>query len=627
MEQRSAESAPYIIPNKILPYISVMASHITGEVYPPSSEVAQESHVRTMEEYKHMYKRSIEDPEHFWSEIAEQFYWKHKWEEGSVLKYNFDVGKGGISIEWFKGAVTNICYNCLDRHVKDGRGDVVAFYWEGNDPADKSQYTYQQLLNEVCKFSNCLKKLGVKKGDRVGIYLPMIVELVIAMLACARIGAIHSIVFAGFSANSLSDRIMDSKCDLIITADGMHRGSKFIKLEEIADEALLLCETKGFLPKSCILFRNMRNKKSEKHPTPGYKPKTAVSKAVSWLDWTDLMSVSADWCEAEWVDAEMELFMLYTSGSTGKPKGVVHTHGGYMLYASTTFKYVFDYHAPEVFFCTADIGWITGHSYITYGPLATGATSVIFEGVPTYPDAGRLWQLVDTYKVSKFYTAPTAIRLLMKFGDDLVKKYSRKSLKILGTVGEPINPETWIWYYTVVGDKRCSIVDTWWQTETGGHMITPLPGCTPQKPGSATFPFFGIVPAIFNEDGNEIEGEGQGYLVIKKPWPSTMRTVYGDHSRFESTYFEKFPGYYLTGDGCYRDKEGYYWLTGRTDDILNVSGHRLGTAELESALVQHSDIVEAAVVSGIHEIKGESIYCFVTTRQVSYIARIKCDIK
>ncbi|KAI6660455.1 Acetyl-coenzyme A synthetase, cytoplasmic isoform X1 [Oopsacas minuta] len=624
MEQRSAESAPYIIPNKILPYISVMASHITGEVYPPSSEVAQESHVRTMEEYKHMYKRSIEDPEHFWSEIAEQFYWKHKWEEGSVLKYNFDVGKGGISIEWFKGAVTNICYNCLDRHVKDGRGDVVAFYWEGNDPADKSQYTYQQLLNEVCKFSNCLKKLGVKKGDRVGIYLPMIVELVIAMLACARIGAIHSIVFAGFSANSLSDRIMDSKCDLIITADGMHRGSKFIKLEEIADEALLLCETKGFLPKSCILFRNMRNKKSEKHPTPGYKPKTA---AVSWLDWTDLMSVSADWCEAEWVDAEMELFMLYTSGSTGKPKGVVHTHGGYMLYASTTFKYVFDYHAPEVFFCTADIGWITGHSYITYGPLATGATSVIFEGVPTYPDAGRLWQLVDTYKVSKFYTAPTAIRLLMKFGDDLVKKYSRKSLKILGTVGEPINPETWIWYYTVVGDKRCSIVDTWWQTETGGHMITPLPGCTPQKPGSATFPFFGIVPAIFNEDGNEIEGEGQGYLVIKKPWPSTMRTVYGDHSRFESTYFEKFPGYYLTGDGCYRDKEGYYWLTGRTDDILNVSGHRLGTAELESALVQHSDIVEAAVVSGIHEIKGESIYCFVTTRQVSYIARIKCDIK
>eukprot|EP00800_Vazella_pourtalesii_P017983 TRINITY_DN566_c0_g1_i18.p1 TRINITY_DN566_c0_g1~~TRINITY_DN566_c0_g1_i18.p1 ORF type:complete len:689 (+),score=179.83 TRINITY_DN566_c0_g1_i18:48-2069(+) len=592
-----------------------MASHITGDVYPPSPDVAKEAHVQSMEEYKQLYKRSVEKPVQFWSEIADQFYWKERCDEKNVLRYNFDVSKGGISVEWFKGSVTNISYNCLDRHVKDGRGDAVAFFWEGNDPADKSVFTYQQLLNEVCRFSNSLKKLGVKKGDRVGIYLPIIMELVIAMLACARIGAIHSIVFAGFSANSLADRIMDSKCDILVTADGVYRGGKFIKLEEIADEALLLCEDKGFLPKSCILVRNMKNKQNEKDPNPEFKTKTAVSKAVSWLEWTDLMSASADWCEPEWVDAETELFMLYTSGSTGKPKGVVHTHGGYMLYTSTTFKYVFDYHTPEVFFCTADIGWITGHSYVTYGPLVTGATSVIFEGIPTYPDAGRFWQLIDTYKVSKFYTAPTAIRLLMKFGDEVVKSYSRKSLKILGTVGEPINPETWNWYYNVVGDKRCSIVDTWWQTETGGHMITPLPGCTPQKPGSATFPFFGIVPGIFNEEGKEIEGEGQGYLVIKKPWPSTMRTVYGDHARFESTYFEKFPGYYLTGDGCYRDKEGYYWLTGRTDDILNVSGHRLGTAELESALVQHTDIVEAAVVSGVHELKGEGIYCFVTLRQ------------
>ncbi|KFP82111.1 Acetyl-coenzyme A synthetase, cytoplasmic, partial [Acanthisitta chloris] len=464
---------------------------------------------------------------------------------------------------------------------------------EGNEPGDSTKITYQELLHKVCQFANVLRSQGVKKGDRISIYMPMILELVIAMLACARIGALHSVVFAGFSADSLCERILDCGCSLLITADAFYRGDKLVNLKQIADEALQKCKDKLFLI-SCF-------------------PQTPWNPAMdTW--WHELMSSASTECEPEWCDAEDELFILYTSGSTGKPKGVLHTVGGYMIFAATSFKYVFDYQPEDVYWCTADIGWITGHSYLTYGPLANGATSVLFEGVPTYPDVGRMWNIIDKYKVTKFYTAPTAIRLLMKYGEEPVKKHSRKSLKVLGTVGEPINPEAWLWYYRVVGEERCPIVDTFWQTETGGHMLTPLPAATPMKPGSATFPFFGVVPAILNESGEELEGEAEGYLVFKQPWPGIMRTLYGKHQQFETIYFKKFPGYYVTGDGCRRDKDGYYWITGRIDDMLNVSGHLLSTAEVESALLEHTAISEAAVVSHPHPLKGECLYCFVTLR-------------
>ncbi|KFV12579.1 Acetyl-coenzyme A synthetase, cytoplasmic, partial [Pterocles gutturalis] len=466
---------------------------------------------------------------------------------------------------------------------------------EGNEPGDSAKITYSELLHKVCQFANVLRSQGVKKGDRISIYLPMILELVVAMLACARIGALHSIVFAGFSADSLCERILDCGCSLLITADAFYRGEKLVNLKQIADEALQKCKDKEGL---FLIFCFSQSP---------WNPATDM-----W--WHELMSSASTECEPEWCDSEDELFILYTSGSTGKPKGVLHTVGGYMLFAATTFKYVFDYQPEDVYWCTADIGWITGHSYLTYGPLANGATSVLFEGVPTYPDVGRMWSIVDKYKVTKFYTAPTAIRLLMKHGEEPVKKHSRKSLKVLGSVGEPINPEAWLWYYRVVGEERCSIVDTFWQTETGGHMLTPLPAATPMKPGSATFPFFGVVPAILNESGEELEGEAEGYLVFKQPWPGIMRTLYGKHQQFETTYFKKFPGYYVTGDGCRRDKDGYYWITGRIDDMLNVSGHLLSTAEVESALLEHAAISEAAVVSHPHPLKGECIYCFVTLR-------------
>ncbi|XP_017369251.1 acetyl-coenzyme A synthetase, cytoplasmic isoform X3 [Cebus imitator] len=498
----------------------------------PPPEVSRSAHVPSLQRYRELHRRSVEEPREFWGDIAKEFYWKTLC-PGPFLQYNFDVTKGKIFIEWMKGAITNICYNVLDRNVHEKKlGDKVAFYWEGNEPGETTQITYHELLVQVCQFSNVLRKQGIQKGDRVAIYMPMIPELVVAMLACARIGALHSIV-------------------------------------------------------------------------------------ISWnqgidLWWHELMQEAGDECEPEWCDAEDPLFILYTSGSTGKPKGVVHTVGGYMLYVATTFKYVFDFHAADVFWCTADIGWITGHSYVTYGPLANGATSVLFEGIPTYPDVSRLWSIVDKYKVTKFYTAPTAIRLLMKFGDEPVTKHSRASLQVLGTVGEPINPEAWLWYHRVVGAQRCPIVDTFWQTETGGHMLTPLPGATPMKPGSATFPFFGVAPAILNESGEELEGEAEGYLVFKQPWPGIMRTVYGNHERFETTYFKKFPGYYVTGDGCRRDQDGYYWITGRIDDMLNVSGHLLSTAEVESALVEHEAVAEAAVVGHPHPVKGECLYCFVT---------------
>ncbi|CAI9580583.1 unnamed protein product [Staurois parvus] len=442
------------------------------------------------------------------------------------------------------------------------------------------------------------------------------------MLACARIGAIHSIVFAGFSAESMCERILDSHCSLLITADGFFRGDKLINLKVIADEALKKCAEKNYPLKTCIVLKHLGRDDVICDGTSSASPpckRLCPSAQTPWnpsvdLWWHDLVKNAGTECEPEWCDAEDELFVLYTSGSTGKPKGVVHTVGGYMVFTATTFKYVFDYHQGDIYWCTADIGWITGHSYLTYGPLANGATSVLFEGLPIYPDISRMWQIIDKYSVSKFYTAPTAIRLLMKYGEEPVKRYSRKSLKVLGTVGEPINPEAWLWYYNVVGDKRCPIVDTFWQTETGGHVLTPIPGATVAKPGSATFPFFGVVPAILDEAGEELEGEAEGYLVFKQPWPALMRTVYGNHERFETTYFKKFPGYYVTGDGCRRDKDGYYWITGRIDDMLNVSGHLLSTAEVESALVEHSSVAEAAAVSHPHPVKGECLYCFVTLR-------------
>ncbi|XP_030388801.1 acetyl-coenzyme A synthetase, cytoplasmic isoform X2 [Gopherus evgoodei] len=582
-----------------------------------------EAHVPSLAAYRERYRRSVEEPDEFWDDIAKEFYWRNQ-HSGPFLKYNFDVTKGKIFIEWMKGATTNICYNLLDRNVNEKKlGDKIAFYWEGNEPGDSMKISYSELLHKVCQFANVLQEQGVKKGDRVSIYMPMIIELVVAMLACARIGALHSIVFAGFSADSLCERILDSNCSLLITADAFYRGDKLINLKQIADEALEKCKDKDSPLKNCIVVKHLG--REEELVSDGICSKSPPLKRLCqdvqtpWnshvdLWWHELMKNASKECEPEWCDAEDELFILYTSGSTGKPKGVVHTVGGYMIYTAATFKYVFDHHPEDIYWCTADIGWITGHSYLTYGPLANGATSVLFEGLPIYPDVSRMWSIIDKYQVTKFYTAPTAIRLLMKYGNEPVKKYSRKSLKVLGTVGEPINPEAWLWYYQVVGEERCPIVDTFWQTETGGHVLTPLPAATPMKPGSATFPFFGVVPAILDESGEELEGEAEGYLVFKQPWPGIMRTVYGNHQRFETTYFKKFPGYYVTGDGCKRDKDGYYWITGRIDDMLNVSGHLLSTAEVESALVEHSSVSEAAVVSHPHPVKGECLYCFVTLR-------------
>uniref|UniRef100_A0A672HR64 Propionate--CoA ligase n=1 Tax=Salarias fasciatus TaxID=181472 RepID=A0A672HR64_SALFA len=574
-------------------------------------------------------------PAEFWADVAKDFFWKTR-HSGRFLDYNFDVTKGDVFVKVMEGASTNICYNLLDRNVHERRlGDRVAFYWEGNEPGDELKVTYRQLLLRVCRFANVLKAQGVKKGDRVSIYMPMVVELVVAMLACVRIGAVHSIVFAGFSAESLCERILDSQCSLLITADGFYRGDKLINLKLLADEALQKCRDKGFPVKKCIVLKHLRSARWEflteglrgdGGNSPGPRPFQVPWNPDVDLCWHALVRAAPDECEPEWCDSEDPLFILYTSGSTGKPKGVLHTLSGYMLYTAATFKLVFDHQPDDVYWCTADIGWITGHSYITYGPLANGATSVLFEGLPTYPDVGRMWEVVDKYRVSKFYTAPTAIRLLMKYGSEPV--FKRDSLKVLGTVGEPINPEAWHWYYSVVGDKRCPIVDTFWQTETGGHVLTPLPAATPMKPGSATFPFFGVVPAILNESGEELEGPGEGYLVFKQPWPGVMRTVYGNHQRFQTTYFKKFPGYYVTGDGCRRDEDGYYWITGRIDDMLNVSGHLLSTAEVESALVEHPVVAEAAVVGRPHAVKGESLYCFVTlTDGVEFSAALEAELK
>merc|ERR1739844_706963 len=558
-----------------------------------------------------MHAQSVEDPATFWGEIAEKFHWKMSPTKDNFLSYNFNVNNGPIEIKWMCDGKLNICYNALDRHL-DKKGSQVAFYWEGNDPKDEGKITYSELHKEVCKFANVLKTKGVRKGDRVAIYMPMISELVIAMLACARIGAVHSIIFGGYSADSLSARILDAKARVLVTGDGVYRRKKLIHLLEVADTALNIVKTSGHEVEVnivvCHLPRLNENKSEQDYDE-------TISK--SWENqrdvwWHDVMKDASEECECEWMDAEDPLFVLYTSGSTGKPKGVLHSTAGYMIYAATTFKYSFDHQPGDVYWCTADIGWITGHSYVTYGPLLNGATSVLFEGTPFYPDYKRCWQIVDEYRVSKFYTAPTAIRSLMAFGSEQIQGFDLTCLKVLGTVGEPINPEAWLWYHKVVGGSQCSISDTYWQTETGGHILTPLPGATPAKPGSACFPFFGVVPHIMNEAGEILEGECEGYIVFSQPWPGIMRTVYGDQERFEKTYFSRFPGYYMSGDGAKRDADGYLWITGRIDDMLNCSGHLMSTAQVESVLVEHKDVAEAAVVPIPHTVKGEALYCFVT---------------
>ncbi|KAL4191870.1 hypothetical protein AMTRI_Chr06g169400 [Amborella trichopoda] len=567
----------------------------------PSQEFTSQALVSSPEQYMSMYKRSIEDPAGFWSDIASKFYWEVKWGE-KVFSENMDIRKGTVNIEWFKGGRTNICYNALDRHIQAGNGGQIAIYWEGNEPGQDGNLTYSQLLEKVCQLANYLRDIGVRKGDAVAIYLPMLAELPIAMLACARIGAVHSVVFAGFSAESLAQRIIDCKPKVIITCNAVRRGSKIIYLKDIVDSALVESSKNGTSVDVCLTCENQSAMNRE---------------STKWQEgrdfwWQDIIPKYSTVSTIEWVDAEDPLFLLYTSGSTGKPKGVLHTTGGYMIYTATTFKYAFDYKPTDIYWCTADCGWITGHSYVTYGPLLNGATVVVYEGAPNYPDSGRCWDIVDKYKVTIFYTAPTLIRSLMRDGDEFVTRYSRKSLRVLGSVGEPINPSAWRWFYNVIGGARSPISDTWWQTETGGFMITPLPGAWPQKPGSATFPFFGVQPVIVDEKGTEIEGECSGYLCVKNSWPGAFRTLYGDHERYETTYFKPFPGYYFTGDGCSRDKDGYHWLTGRVDDVINVSGHRIGTAEVESALVSHPKCAEAAVVGVEHEVKGQGLYAFVT---------------
>ncbi len=557
------------------------------KIYNVPKDISEHSNV-SESEFQVLYKQSVENPDEFWSSQAESYLdWDKKWEEVK----NTNIEKGEIA--WFSGGKLNASVNCIDRHLPKDK-NKIAFIWEGDDPEESKNITYQDLHDEVCKFSNVLKARGVKKGDRVCIYMPMIPEATYAMLACARIGAIHSVVFGGFSPESLKDRILDSDCQTVITADEGLRGGKTIPLKQNVDEALEGC--------------------------PNVHTVLVITRTEAEIPWNEDCDVRyeeisknvSNECTPELMDAEDPLFILYTSGSTGKPKGVLHTTGGYLLQAAMSHKLVFDYKDNEVYWCTADVGWVTGHSYIVYGPLANGATSVIFEGIPTYPSPSRFWEVIDKHKVNIFYTAPTALRALMAQGDDFVESSSRESLRILGTVGEPINPEAWEWYFKVVGNSSCPIVDTWWQTETGAMMITPIAGFTAMKPGSATKPFLGIEPALLDENGEEIVGEGSGNLVIKSSWPSQIRTVYGDHQRCVDTYYSMYPGYYTTGDGARRDADGYYWITGRVDDVLNVSGHRLGTAEVESALVLHQQVAEAAVVGYEHEIKGQGIYCYVT---------------
>jgi acetyl-CoA synthetase len=561
--------------------------------------------IQTFEEYQNQYKSSIEQPEQFWAEVAEDFRWQKKWD--NVLEWDFKTAH----IKWYDGAQLNITENCLDRHLSE-RGEQVAIIWEPNDPNEQYKtLTYNQLHEQVCRFANAMEKCGVRKGDRICIYLPMILEGAIAMLACARIGAIHSVVFAGFSAQSLSDRINDAQCSLVITADAVFRGTKKIALKEIVDEALSTTSS----VKNCIVF-NHRNE-------------TVNMKTERDLWWHEIVADVSSQHQAATIDAENPLFILYTSGSTGKPKGVQHTTAGYMVYAGYTFKNVFNYRDKEVFCCTADIGWVTGHSYLIYGPLLNGATTIMFEGIPTYPDHGRFWDLVDKHKVNIFYTAPTAIRSLESFGTDIFKDKNLSSLRVLGSVGEPINEEAWHWYHKNVGKENCPIVDTWWQTETGGVLISPIANVTPLKPAFATLPLPGIQPVLVNEKGEEISGnEVEGNLCIKFPWPGMSRTIYGTHERFLQTYFSTYPGKYFTGDGCKRDKDGYYRITGRVDDVINVSGHRIGTGELEDAIDEHKDVIESAVVGYPHDIKGQGIYAFVICdRKIEDAESLRTEIR
>ncbi|MDP6136540.1 MAG: acetate--CoA ligase [Arenicellales bacterium] len=558
-----------------------------SRIYPVRREFSETAYI-DQARYEEMYQRSIDDPEVFWAEQADQFLsWSKKWDV--VMDYDYVKGR----IAWFQGGKINATINCLDRHL-EARSEQAAILWESDEPDEELVVTYAELYEKVCRFGNLLKSRGVKKGDRISIYMPMIPEAAVAMLGCARIGAVHSVVFGGFSPDALRDRILDSDCRVVVTADEGPRGGRNVPLKVNVEKALEECP--------------------DVHTTIVVK-RTGADVPVSakrdvWYH-EGMEGVSSQ-CAAEEMDAEDPLFILYTSGSTGKPKGVLHTTGGYLLQTAITHRYVFDYRDGDVYWCTADVGWITGHSYIVYGPLANGATTVMFEGVPTYPDSSRFWQVVDKHAVNIFYTAPTAIRALMGQGDEPVRRTDRSTLRLLGTVGEPINPEAWEWYYKVVGDQRCPVVDTWWQTETGGILITPLPGATALKPGSATRPFFGVVPALMDDQGNELQGAASGDLVIKRSWPGQMRTVYGDHDRFVQTYFSTYPGYYMTGDGARRDEDGYYWITGRVDDVINVSGHRMGTAEVESALVLHDAVAESAVVGYPHEIKGQGIYAYVT---------------
>ncbi|MGY8656651.1 MAG: acetate--CoA ligase [Verrucomicrobiia bacterium] len=561
-------------------------------IFPPSAAVSERAHVQSLEQYQELYDRSINDPEGFWTEHADRLSWFSKWDK--LREWDFEKAE----IKWFLNGKINACYNCVDRHVDAGRGGDTALIWEGNDPDESRSYTFDDLHGEVQRAANALKTLGIRKGDRVCIYMQMIPELAVAMLACARIGAVHSIVFGAFSADSLVTRINDSECKAIITQDTGVRGTKTdIPMKANADKAVADTPSVG---KILVVQRT------------GAEVAMADGRDVWWHE--ALAEADAE-CPAEQLDAEDPLFILYTSGSTGKPKGVLHTTGGYLTYAATTHHYIFDYHPGDIYWCTADIGWVTGHSYIIYGPLANGAITMMYEGVPNYPDFGRFWQIVEKHKVNIFYTAPTALRALMKEGDDWPNRHDLSSLRILGTVGEPIKSPEWNWYNEVVGKSKCPIVDTWWQTETGGVMISPLPGATPTKPGSATLPFFGVKPALVDDEGNILEGNDvRGNLCILEPWPGQMRDVYGDHQRFIDTYFARFPGKYFSGDGCLRDKDGYYWITGRVDDVLIVSGHNLGTAEIEGAIGGHSSVAEAAVVGYPHDIKGQAIYAFVTLK-------------
>ncbi|MHB1017685.1 MAG: acetate--CoA ligase [Coriobacteriia bacterium] len=560
-------------------------------VVQPPKWVTERAHIQTMDEYSELYQRSIEDPEGFWADMADQMlHWEKKWD--TVLDYDFDKPY----VKWFEGGKLNVAYNCLDRHLQGWRRNKAALIWE-TDEGRSRVYTYQSLYYKVCKFANVLKKHGIKKGDRVALYLPMIPELAISMLACARIGAVHSVIFAGFSSSALRDRIQDCGAKMLVTADEGIRGGRVVPLKAEADAAMNECPS----VETVIVVSRARTR-VDMEPGRDF-----------WYHEEVRATDISHHCDVEWMDAEDPLFILYTSGSTGKPKGVLHTTAGYLLYAATTFRYVFDYHDEDVFWCTADIGWVTGHSYIVYGPLAVGATSLMFEGVPTYPDAGRMWEVVEKHGVNQFYTAPTLIRSLMKQGEEWPAKYDLSTLRVLGTVGEPINPEAWMWYYKNIARENAPIVDTYWQTETGGHIITNLPGITPMKPGSATLPFFGIEPIVVNEDGSETPLGSGGRLCITKPWPGIMRGTWGDpeNTLMKNVYFTAFPGKYFTGDGARKDEDGYYWLLGRVDDVINVSGHRMGTAEIESALVSHASVAEAAVVGYPHDVKGEGIYAYV----------------